>query len=336
MIVASAPGYATILTHAQHKETQMSTTQETSIWDDFGVSGNDVVTSGGEDQNHVQEMLALNVDTRDGDTSIDLADEGGEILTEEQLRQRMAGEQSDVYGDQGDDSIRVNTETGDADDQEEQAEDESEPEDVDLSETPEELTSSITALKEHTNGFNAMVDKALEGGEIDEQTLEAIKAEYAAGDTLSEKTYTLLETKGYSRGFVNSFIQGQELLATAYADQIVRFVGGADNFNNTRAYLESTNPAMAEMLDTALETLDVKAITAIFESAKTARSARFGKAPTRSVTQRASTAKPTAAASKGVQPFDSIDDMMKAMDDPRYRNDARYRQQVEARITARS
>lgn len=314
----------------------MSTTQETSIWEDFGISGNDVVTAGGEDQNHVQTMLALNVDTRDGDASIDLADENGEILTEEQLRQRMDGEQSDVYGDQGDDSIRVNTESGAADEQEEQAEDESGSEDVDLSETPEELTNSITALKEHTDGFNAMVDKALEGGDIDEQTLVAIKAEYAEGETLSEKTYALLETKGYSRGFVNSFIQGQELLATAYADQIVRFVGGADNFNNTREYLADNNPAMAEMLDNALETLDVKAITAIFESVKTARAARFGKAPTRSVTQRASTAKPATTASKAVKPFDSIDDMMEAMDDPRYRSDARYRQQVEARITARS
>lgn len=317
----------------------MSTTQETSIWNDFGISENDVVTSSTEDQEHVQAMLALNVDTRDGDTAIELASEDGEILTEEQLRQRMDGEQSDVYGDQGDDSIRVSTETGQTTEEEaaeEEAADETEAPDVDYSETPEELTGSITALQEHTKGFNAMVDKALEGGEIDADTLEAIKEEYAAGETLSEKTYALLETKGYSRGFVDSFIQGQELLATAYADQIVRYVGGADNFNSTREYLASNNPAMAEMLDTALENLDVKAVGAIFASVSTARTARFGKAPARSVTQRASTAKPTASASKGVQPFDSIDDMMKAMDDPRYRNDARYRQQVEARITARS
>lgn len=314
-----------------------TTTQETSIWNDFGISDNDVVTSSTEDQDHVQAMLALNVDTRDGDTSIELASEDdGEILTEEQLRQQMDGEQSDVYGDQGDDSIRVSTETGQTPEEAKEAEGETEVPAVNYSETPEELTGSISALQEHTSGFNAMVDKALEGGEIDADTLEAIKAEYAAGETLSEKTYNLLETKGYSRGFVNSFIQGQELLATAYADQIVRYVGGADNFNSTREYLESNNPAMAAMLDTALENLDVKAVGAIFESASAARTARFGKAPTRSVTQRASTAKPTAAVSKGVQPFDSIDDMMKAMDDPRYRNDARYRQQVEARITARS
>lgn len=317
----------------------MSTeTQETSIWNDFGISENDVVTSSTEDQEHVQAMLALNVDTRDGDAAIELAEEeSGEILTEEQLRQRMDGEQSDVYGDQGDDSIRVDTETGEAVD-EDGDEDESAQElaDVDMSETPEELTGSITALKEHTEGFNAMVDKALEGGEIDEETLESIKQEYAAGEELSEKTYALLESKGYSRGFVNSFIQGQELLATAYADQIVRFVGGVDNFNSTREYLESNNPAMAEMLDNALENLDVKAITAIFESAKAARTARFGKAPARSVTQRASTAKPAPKAAPAVQPFETIDDMMKAMDDPRYRSDARYRKQVEARITARS
>lgn len=316
----------------------MSTTQETSIWSDFGISENDVVTSSTEDQEHIQAMLALNVDTRDGDAAIELASEvDGEILTEEQLRQRMDGEQSDVYGDQGEDSIRVNTDTGAAEDAGEDV-DESEQElvDVDMSETPEELTGSISALQEHTKGFNAMVDKALEGGEIDEETLEAIKQEYATGDELSEKTYTLLESKGYSRAFVNSFIQGQELLATAYADQIVRFVGGADNFNSTREYLESNNPAMAKMLDSALENLDVEAITAIFESTKAARTARFGKAPARSVTQRASTAKPTAKAAPTVQPFESIDDMMKAMDDPRYRSDARYRQQVEARITARS
>lgn len=311
-------------------------TQETSIWDDFGISGNSVVTSSTEDQEHVQAMLALNVDTRDGDAAIELADEGGEILTEEQLRQRMDGEQSDVYGDQGDDSVRVDTETGEAVEEEDEGESAQELADVDMSEAPEELTGSITALQEHTKGFNAMVDKALEGGEIDEETLESIKQEYAAGEELSEKTYALLESKGYSRGFVNSFIQGQELLATAYADQIVRFVGGADNFNSTREYLESNNPAMAEMLDKALESLDVKAVTAIFESTKAARAARFGKAPARSVTQRASTAKPAAKAAPAVQPFETIDDMMKAMDDPRYRSDARYRKQVEARITARS
>lgn len=314
----------------------MSDTQETSIWQDFGISDNDVVAANAEDPQHIQDMLALNVDTRDGDAAIELVEEGSEPLTEEQLRQRMDGEQSDVYGDQGDDSIRVDTETGAESVDEDESEGDTEVPDVDLSETPEELTTAVSALKEHTDGFNAMVDKALEGGEIDEDTLEAIKQEYAAGEELSNKTYELLESKGYSRGFVNSFIQGQELLATAYADQIVRFVGGAENFTATYEFLENNNPAMSKMLDKALESLDVESVVAIFESTKAARGARYGKAPARSITQRASTAKPAAKASNAVAPFETIDDMMRAMDDPRYRNDERYRKHVEARIAARS
>lgn len=314
----------------------MSDTQETSIWQDFGISDNDVVAANAEDPQHIQDMLALNVDTRDGDAAIELVEEGSEPLTEEQLRQRMDGEQSDVYGDQGDDSIRVDTETGAESGDEDESEGEDEVPDVDLSETPAELTTAVSALKEHTDGFNAMVDKALEGGEIDEDTLEAIKQEYAAGEELSDKTYALLESKGYSRGFVNSFIQGQELLATAYADQIVRFVGGAENFTATYEFLEKNNPAMSKMLNKALESLDVESVVAIFESTKAARVARYGKAPARSVTQRASTVKPAAKASNAVAPFETIDDMMRAMDDPRYRSDERYRKHVEARIASRS
>lgn len=313
-------------------------TNETSIWADFGVDQATVVAPQ-EDQDYLNDMIRTAGDVRDGDDLIEVVEEQEETtpLTSEQLNAAMNGEeQGDLYGDQGDDSLRIDTETGEendpSSDDDEVPTDDGDETPVEIGEVGEELQSAVEALNEQTQGFNSMVEQALSNGDVDEATVEAIKQEYLESEGLSEDTYKLLEEKGYSRGFVDSFIKGQELLSQSYATHMLNFVGGVDNYNRTVEYLETNNPAMAEMLNNAVETMDLTAVKAIFDSVASQRVARYGKAPARNVAQRASTPKATPKASTGLQPFGSVDAMVKAMSDPRYSNDEAYRAEVEKRV----
>lgn len=312
----------------------------TSIWEDFGV--NTVITP---DENahseHEQAMLALDVSARSGDDTFETQQQqqqDTDITDSQGLSESLSDQGTDPLGEQDEDSIRVNTDTGEVEGDETQEQDEEDANsgvDTDSYDIPSddpELTGSVEALREHTEGFEAMVSKVINEGVVTEEQYEALVAEYEAGG-LSDKSYAMLEAGGYSKQFINAFIQGQDALTQAYADKLINYVGGRERYEQTYNWLEQNNPAMLSMLDEATNNMEYANVKAIFDSVSSQRIARYGKAPQRSLTSRSSTNRPKApeAASQG---FASMSDMMKAMSDKRYANDAAYRAEVERRVAA--
>lgn len=315
----------------------------TSIWEDFGVDT--VITPDENAQSaHEQEMLALNVSARSGDDSFDLVkgeeeEEEHSSTDSEGLSKALEGdEQSDPLGEQNDDSIRINTETGEVDDDAETGEDADAAEDgqganYEIPSESEELTGSVTTLREHTEGFNAMVDKALSEGDVDQETYERVQEEYLSDEGLSEDSYKTLEEKGYSRQYVNAFIQGQEALTNAYANELINYVGGQENFTATYEWLEANNPALKDMLTHSMENLETTNVKAIFDSVKAQRVQRFGKAPQRNLASRSQPQRPQVKQARS-EGYTSMGEMMEAMSDTRYRNDEAFRADVERRVAA--
>lgn len=300
---------------------------ETSIWDDFGSNSAVITPDANAYDKHEQEMLALNIPARSGDDSFEV-----QTTDSEGLSAAMGDDKnSDPLGEQDEDSYRINTETGEASEAATEGNESDVDADYAIEDSAPELESSVTSLREHTEGFNAMVDKVLSDGDIDQETVDNIQAEYLSDEGLSEATYKTLEEKGYSRSYVNAFIQGQEALTNAYASQIMNYVGGQDKFNATYAWLESNNPAMQEMLDDALENLNTKNVKAIFESVNAQRVARYGKAPQRNLASRSQPQRPQGRTDTA-QGFSSVKEMTDAMSDKRYSNDPAYRALVEKRV----
>ncbi|MCO4339816.1 hypothetical protein MTQ92_12265, partial [Staphylococcus agnetis] len=144
-----------------------------------------------------------------------------------------------------------------------------------------------------------------------------------------------LEAVGYSRGFVRSFINGQEALANTYVAQIQAYAGGPEKFQAILSHLNATSKDAVASLEKAIESQDLHAIKTIINLGMASHTKKFGKTPQRSVTKRAP-ASPAAARKSTVEGFASQREMIAAMSDKRYQDDASYRAQVEARVGASS
>ena len=289
------------------------------VYASFGV--NNAVMTGSTPTEHEQNMLSLDVAARDGDDAIVLSEEPSYHNDDPYAagKDPFANEEDD----EGRIQVRISEDGKEAEFDTGSDNAEFEP----LGDTPEELSQVTEQLGQHEEGFQAMVEQAVERG-LSAESVTRIYEEYEA-DGISEKSYAELEAAGYSRAFVDSYISGQEALVDQYVNQVVAFAGGKERFSAIHTHLEATNPAAAESLETAMMNRDLATVKAIINLAGESYTKKFGKPANRSVTKRATQVKPVARQKEG---FTNQAEMIKAMSDPRYRSDAAYRQMVEQKV----
>lgn len=271
----------------------MSTETNEDVYAQFGVKA-DAISSGLSEHDHA--MIQLDTDVRDGDDQINT------VFEEEE------GEQQE--------------DTNVEESPKEEVQLEGQEESIVIKEVPE-LSTALKDLNDNLEGFEEMKASAIERG-LDESMLALIEAEYEAGEGLSAKSYDALAKAGYSKGFVDSYLRGQEAMVSQYIGSIYAMAGGETKFNAIVAHLEANGGS--EGLYDAIENRNVSTIKTIMSLAAASRTKDFGKAPARSI---ANKAVPAAPAKSKVPAFESRDAMVKAMSDPRYSHDASYRKAVE-------
>lgn len=304
------------------------------VYASFGV--NSAVLTGSTPEEHQENMLALDVAARDGDDAIELntnsddpygsdVDQFGE-QDEGRMQVRISADGSDdTEGDEPDSEEQQ-------DDQENQSEEvttEGEDEEFKpIGETPADINEASQQLEEHEAGFNDMVATAIERG-LSQDAVTRIQQEYQNEDSLSEESYRELAEAGYSKAFVDAYIRGQEALVNQYVEKVMDFVGGRERFQQVYGHMKTNNPEGAEALIKAFESRDVATMKTILNLAGQSRDKTFGKKAERSIAKRATPAKPVARKAEG---FESQTEMIKAMSDPRYRTDSKYRREVEQKV----
>ncbi|WJJ60542.1 capsid and scaffold [Salmonella phage ST11_da Silva-2023] len=290
-----------------------------SVYAEFGVSSN-AITGNVEDLNeHQKSMLEQDVAVRDGDDAITFKqlEADNEVATEEDEKVEEAEGEEDHESDG-----------------EESETDGEQPEFVELGDAPKELTESVTALDENEAAFDDMVSSAVEAGKVTADEITAIKAEYAKDGKLSDASYAKLQEAGYTKRFVDSFVRGQEALAEQYAAGVVRYAGGAEQFNRILSHLEANDKSTKEALESAIIRKDIATAKAILNLAGRNLGKTRGVAPQRTLTTQG---KPAVSAPKvQTEGFSSKADMVKAMSDPRYLRDAKYTMEVRAKVAASS
>lgn len=292
----------------------------------FGV--HNAVITGDTIDDHRQAMLAMDVSARDGDDSIELTGNDSQVSHEEEDEGRM--------------EVSINTE-GSTDDETNEADqlevgdetDEQEPalegEFEVLPEPDAELVAAVTQIGEYSNGFAEMRGKAVADG-LPQDVANRIEQEYENDNELSKDSYEQLAKAGYSKGFVDSFIQGQEALAETYVAKIVQYAGGEAKFNAIVAHIKATNPDSLDTLYEAIERQDLKAIKSTINLATSGRQAKLGKAPARNVAAKAPASGAVRAQAPTVEKYKSADEMVAAMSDRRYQTDPKYRESVRAKV----
>lgn len=291
----------------------------TDIYAEFGVTNATMSTS---QEEHEQNMLALDVDTRDGDDQISLS--GPEEEHEED--QEVPLEDQEVPEDDPED---------DQDDPEDDGEDQDEPQEEDqefkaLGEPDAELKAATAQINEYAEGFESLKNQAIERG-LDAAVAADIVAQVDAGEALTEAQLGALEAAGYSRQFVNSYIKGQEAITQSYADSIIKYAGGKEQFDAIMTHLKSTDPSAEDALYGAIERQDLALIRTMINLGMAGRTKKFGTAPARNLARKAPASAPKAARTK-VEGFASKTEMTKAMSDPRYGRDTAYTQNVEQKV----
>lgn len=196
-----------------------------------------------------------------------------------------------------------------------------------------ELEESLSQVNEHVSGYEEMKSGLLEGGKLTSDQISAIETEFQTSGALSEKSYAALKEAGLSGSFVDSYIRGQEALASQYAAGIVKMAGGEAGLGQLLQYFDTVGST--EAFETAVVNRDLATVKSLMSIAHSAMKATLGSAPKRDLTAKAP-AKQTPAAKQApaAQPFDSRDEMVKAMSDRRYGSDPKFTREVELRVIA--
>ena len=298
----------------------MSNESAADVYASFGVNSA-VVTSGNQEE-HVQNMLELDVAARDGDDAIEINQSDDIYDTKDPFSD---GEDD---GDGTRNSLRISTEGEEGTAQEDEGSSEENEEFIPLGDAPEEVTNLTTQLDSHEQGFQEMINQASERG-LPADAIAQVQTEYAEDGELSEGSYKALSEAGYSKAFVDSYIAGQVALVNSYVAGIKEYAGGDTKFQELFSHLETTNPDAAESLVAAIESRDMGTIKAIINLAGQSRVKTYGKPAARSLATKGTQAAPAA---RKVAGFESPDEMMKAMSDPRYRTNAKFRSEVEQKV----
>ena len=289
------------------------------IYAEFGVANATMSTS---QEEHEQNMLALDVDTRDGDDQISLS----ALEEEHEEEQEVPLEDQEVPSDDEGDE-----EQEDGDGSDEQSDDEHEDQEFKaLGEPDAELKAATAQINEYAEGFESLKNQAIERG-LDAAIAADIVAQVDAGEALTEAQLVALEAAGYTRQFVNSYIKGQEAITQSYADSIIKYAGGKEQFDAIMTHLKATDPSAEDALYGAIERQDLALIRTMINLGMAGRTKKFGTAPARNLARKAPASAPKAARTKA-EGFASKTEMTKAMSDPRYGRDTAYTQNVEQKV----
>lgn len=277
-------------------------------------------------EEHDAEMMAKPVSVRDGDDLIEVSLGEDELDTNSESIQITLGDESD----EDEDETSVEEDEGT----------ESENEDGEEGEIPEyhkvdpkDMNEAADLMREAEVGQAELTAKAVEAG-LPEAAMETMKAEYEKNGKFSEASYAELAKVGYTKAFIDSYMAGQEAVATRYVESIMKHVGGVENYNKISKFIAEKQPDVAIAFDAAVERNDVATIRALLDSAVgQIRQSPASKAPKRNI---ANAAKPAAPAKSSrtdnVEGFKNRAEMTKAMRDVRYGRDAEYRREVELKV----
>jgi hypothetical protein len=204
--------------------------------------------------------------------------------------------------------------------------------------TTEELIAAFTELEsksapapvpnpdEQTPAPNP-ADAERQAAEAKGVDFDGLQAEYDANGTLSDETYAKLEAAGFPKARVDAYIAGQAALADQIRGRIAASVGGDQALS---ALLEwagaNASPSEADAYHAALDSGNEQLIQQALAGFNTRyRQAMGNLAP--------ALGGGNVPQNTGVKPFASVDELTRAMDDPRYRSgDRAYHAEIDKRL----
>lgn len=155
------------------------------------------------------------------------------------------------------------------------------------------------------------------------ELMTKVQAEFGQSGEVGEETIKALTEAGIPPEIVQTYLQGVQVLAQQTVSEIHNYVGGADNYG-----------AMAQWAADALPDDDLDAFNSALDNPKLRETA------VRGLYARFQAANPSEGSLRGPQGqqaatgdvFQSKDDVLRAMRDPKYASDPAYRNEVTEKL----
>ena len=201
--------------------------------------------------------------------------------------------------------------------------------------TPEDLAKSYAELeKKMSSGDTESVKTeteipSSEAADVVENAglnFDAMQEEYQANQGLTEATYESLAKSGIPKEVVDSYIAGQEQLATSLRTTMFDSVGGEEAYGSMMEWA-STNltPNETEAYNATMNSGNSDQIQMTVHGLKARYTAANGSDPKL-------ISGDTTSANAGGR-FDSVAQLTEAMRDPRYAKDSAFRQSVQNKLS---
>ena len=180
-------------------------------------------------------------------------------------------------------------------------------------------TDSTPSAEAAPNEVNELLES--KGLEFDKY-----QTEYNENGGLSETALAELAEAGLPESLVNSWIAGQEALVADYEAAVFDTVGGQENYSELINWAtENLSQGEAAAFDRAVDSKDLDMVKLAVSGLQTKYQAAEGSTP--------QLLQGDASQTSAGGAFSSVAEMSAAMRDPRYTNDANYRQQVAEKLS---
>ena len=180
-----------------------------------------------------------------------------------------------------------------------------------------------TSEQQLTTAHNALdsVEKDLVSKGVDFAGLEN---EYMNNGGLSQQSYETLEKAGYPKAVVDGMLAGWEAASTRFVNDVYALAGGQEEFARIQQFVSSQNQDVINAFNATLDSENLMQIRITLEGIKGQMVKQYG-------TQRHSIVG-NAAPSVDRSGYESTDEMIKDMSDPRYQKDAKFTREVYRKV----
>lgn len=180
-----------------------------------------------------------------------------------------------------------------------------------------------TSEQQLTTAHNALnsAEKDLVSKGVDFAGLEN---EYMNNGGLSQQSYETLEKAGYPKAVVDGMLAGWGAASARFVNDIYTLAGGQEEFARIQQFVSSQNQDVINAFNATLDSENLMQIRMTLEGIKGQMVKQYG-------TQRPSIVG-NAAPSVDRSGYESTDEMIKDMSDPRYQKDAKFTREVYRKV----
>jgi hypothetical protein len=152
---------------------------------------------------------------------------------------------------------------------------------------------------------------------------DAMADEYMDKGELSKESYEKLQKAGYPQSVVDAYIKGLEATAEKFANDVMDYVGGQQEYLKLAKFIQQQGDGSAERFNDLIEAGDINNIKLALDGFRARMYAQKGK------TGRSILGSSNANVSRNNIGYSSRAEMVKAMSDKRYGVDRAYTEEVQ-------